>query len=406
MPRKKTFRYLTFGSLYFTQGTILGFFAALNALYLLDNGLQMTDVGVFGLIALLPFILKIGLGILSDRVNLFGMGHRKPYIFIGLGIQFLCLVAAPFIDPGAYFWGYVAIAFTMQLGMALYDTCTDGLALDTTPVEEQGTIQSFMVGGRAVGSIAAASVVGFLAENVSWLSVFWVLAVLTLIPIPFMVFVREEKRAVEKRFDWSAFQAFNKRTYLAGALGLVMFMIILGANQLVNPYLEAEFGISLTSAGMITSLWGLGVVGGSLIGGWLMRKYQPRQALMAGVLLLSTSLVTLSFLVTPRLGLPLAIGLVIFFGIAYGAYQTEYFAVAMRFVDPRIAASMYAILMAFTNVGQGIGMYLSGTLADLTGFSLTFLILFGINLLLLPFIPLVFNKQNPAREMVVENLSD
>lgn len=44
MPQNKTVRYLTFGSLYFTQGTILGFFAALNALYLLDNGLQMTDV--------------------------------------------------------------------------------------------------------------------------------------------------------------------------------------------------------------------------------------------------------------------------------------------------------------------------------------------------------------------------
>ncbi len=39
-----------------------------------------------------------------------------------------------------------AIAFIMQLGMALYDTCTDGLALDTTPEEEQGTIQGFMVG--------------------------------------------------------------------------------------------------------------------------------------------------------------------------------------------------------------------------------------------------------------------
>jgi len=406
MPHKKTFRYLTFGSLYFTQGTILGFFAALNALYLLDNGLQMTDVGIFGFIALLPFILKIGLGILSDRVNLLGMGHRKPYIFIGLAVQFLCLVAAPFIDPGNYFWGYVAIAFTMQLGMALYDTCTDGLALDTTPVEEQGTIQAFMVGGRAVGSIAAASVVGFLAENVSWLSVFWVLAALTLIPIPFMLFVREEKRTVEKRFDWSAFKAFNKSTYLAGILGLVMFMIILGANQLVNPYLEAEFGISLTSAGMITSLWGVGVVGGSLVGGWLMRKFQPRRALMAGILLLSVSLLTLSFFVTPQLGLPLAISLVVFFGIAYGAYQTEYFAVAMRFVDPRIAASMYAILMAFTNVGQGIGMYLSGTLSDLTGFSLTFLILFGINILLLPFLPVVFRKETSSPGLIAENFSD
>ncbi len=401
MPQKKRgLRYFTFGSLYFTQGTILGFFAALNALYLLDNGLQMTDVGVFGFIALLPFVLKIGLGILSDRVNLFQMGHRKPYIFIGLIIQFICLLIAPFINPGTHFWGYVAVAFTMQMGMALYDTCTDGLALDTTPEKEQGTIQGFMVGGRAVGSIVAASVVGFLAENVSWLSVFWVLAGLTLIPIPFIIFIRESTRTTEKRFDWQAFKAFNKQTFIAAGLGLVMFMIILGANQLINPYLEAQFGISLTAAGMITSLWGLGVVGGSLVGGWLMRKFQPKRALSAGVFLLSASLLTLAFLIMPNLGLELAIGLVIFFGVAYGTYQTEYFAVAMRFVDARIAASMYAILMAFTNVGQGIGMYLSGALTDGVGFRATFLILLGLNLLIFPFLSLVFKKKRRPVESI------
>ncbi|MEA3325692.1 MAG: MFS transporter [Chloroflexota bacterium] len=400
--KTKFVRYITFGSLYFTQGTIQGFFAALNALYLLDNGLQMTDVGVFGFIALLPFVLKIGLGILSDRVNLFGMGHRKPYIFIGLTVQFLCLVAAPFIDPGLHFWGYVAMAFIMQLGLALYDTCTDGLALDTTPVEEHSTIQGFMVGGRAVGAIVAASVVGFLAENVSWLSVFWVLAALTILPVPLMFFVREEKRKVEKRFDWSAFKAFNGKTFMAGGLGLLMFMIILGANQLVNPYLEKQFGISLSTAGLITSIWSAGIVGGSFIGGWLMRKCQAKRALLISVVLLSVSLLTLAFLIAPQFGLPLAIALVLFFGIAYGAYQTEYFAVAMRFVDPRIAASMYAILMAFTNVGQGIGMYLSGILADMAGFSPTFLILFGVNLLILPLLPLVFSKK--ARKQNPENM--
>jgi predicted MFS family arabinose efflux permease len=71
----------------------------------------------------------------------------------------------------------------------------------------------------------------------------------------------------------------------------------------------------------------------------------------------------------------------------------------MRFVDPRIAASMYAILMAFTNVGQGIGMFLSGALAESTGFSTTFLILLGINLLLLPMLSLVFKgKAAPATQ--------
>ena len=398
MTRHKFLRYLTFGSLYFTQGTILGFFAALNALYLLDNGLDMTDVGIFGFIALIPFILKIGLGILSDRVNLFGMGHRKPYIFIGLAVQLICLFIAPFINPGANFWGYVTIAFIMQLGMALYDTCTDGLALDTTPEEEQSTIQGFMVGGRAVGSIVSASVVGFLAENVSWLAVFWLLAVLTLLPAPLVAFLKESIRTAEKRFEWAAFKAFNKTTYLAGGLGLVMFLIILGANQLVNPYLTETFDINLSAAGMITSLWSVGVVGGSFVGGWLMKKYQPKRALVIGVFLLCITLLTLAFLVVPQSGLTVAIVVVVFFGVAYGTYQTQYFAVAMRFVDSRIAASMYAILMAFTNIGQGIGMYLSGALSDWVGFSTTFLILTGLNILILPLLTLVFKTKQKSVE--------
>jgi PAT family beta-lactamase induction signal transducer AmpG len=183
-------------------------------------------------------------------------------------------------------------------------------------------------------------------------------------------------------------------------MGLLMFVIILGANQLINPYLESQFGISLSEAGMITSLWSLGIVGGSFLGGWLMRKYQPKRALVIGVLLLSLSLLTLAFLLTSQYGLTFGIFLVILFGVAYGTYQTQYFAAAMRFVDPRIAASMYAILMAFTNIGQGIGMYLSGALADLAGFSTTFMILIGLNLLILPLISLVFNKQATAPETI------
>ncbi|MBG0771196.1 MAG: MFS transporter, partial [Anaerolineaceae bacterium] len=332
------------------------------------------------------------------RVNLFGLGHRKPYIIIGLIVQLLCLVATPFIDPGQYFWGYVAMAFTLQMGMALYDTCTDGFALDTTPEEEQSTIQGFMVGGRAIGVIIAASVVGLLAENVSWQAVFWTLAALTLLPAPLVLTIREKARDVEKRFNWAAFKAFDGKTFLAAGLGTMMFVIILGINQLVNPFLEQQFGITLTAAGFITSLWGVGVIGGSLVGGWLLRRYPVKPGLSIAVLILSLAILGIAFLIVPQLGLPLAVGMVIFFGVAYGTYQTEYFAVAMRLVDARIAASMYAILMAFTNIGQGIGMYLSGALADKLGYQVTFLILLGLNLLLLPFIQVVFKSKTVEAE--------
>ena len=190
IPQSKSTRFTMFALLYFTQGTILGYFASLNALYMLENGLDMADVGIFSTIALIPFIIKILFGILSDRYNLFGLGHRKPYIFIGLLVQFACLIAVANINPGKSYWLFVGLAFLLQLGMAFYDTCTDGLALDITPENEKGILQGFMVGGRSVGVIVAASVAGLIAQHLSWQGVFYFLAILTLVPIPFLFFIK------------------------------------------------------------------------------------------------------------------------------------------------------------------------------------------------------------------------
>lgn len=394
MPKSKTIRLILFASLYFTQGTILGYFSSLNALYLLDNGLTMTDVGIFSAIALIPFVLKIFLGMLSDRVNLFGRGHRVPYILIGLAVQLICLLAVPMLNPARQYWLFVALAFLLQLGMAFYDTCTDGLALDTTPVDEQGQIQAFMVGGRAVGTIVAASLVGLLAQHVSWSAVFWSLALLTLLPLPFVLLVREPERKSDERFDWKAFAAFKRWPVIAvGLAGLVVFLVIVGAQQQVNPFLTEELGVSLSQIGMITSLWGVGIVLGSMIASALMKKLPVKKAFLLMVASITVSLAALSIFVRARFGLELAIGLVILYGIAYGLGQTITFALCMRVVDSRIAASMFAILMAFTNVGQGIGLALSGALADAAGFRVTLLVFAFLPFIALPLFPTLFRQE-------------
>ncbi len=128
----KTYRYTIFGLLYFIQGAIMSFFTGFNALYLISFGVSMKRVGLVGLIGMMPFVLKIFLGILSDRVNLFGRGYRKPYILIGVAVQAIALVLVPLIDPGMNFGLYALLGFILMTGMALYDTATDGLALDTT----------------------------------------------------------------------------------------------------------------------------------------------------------------------------------------------------------------------------------------------------------------------------------
>jgi PAT family beta-lactamase induction signal transducer AmpG len=389
MHRNKTLRYAMFASLYFTQGTILSYFTALNALFLLSRGLTMTDVGIFAAIALIPFVIKIFLGMLSDRVNLLNLGHRKPYILIGLLVQTLCLIVVPFIDPAKYYWGFVAVAFVLQMGMALYDTCTDGLALDTTPTREQGTIQGFMVGGRAVAVVVTASLVGLLAQYVSWTAVFWTLALFTLIPIPMVLTTREADRKSDDQFDWSAFAAFKQKTVIFLAiLGFLFFFIIAGANQLVNPFLQESFGISLSMAGYYTTIWGLGVVLGATFGGRIYRKIGMRNATLGAMFTGFVGVLALAFTGSAAMAWPL----VALFGLAYGTQQTVYFALAMKYTVPSIAASMFAILMAVTNIGQGAGMAVSGMLVDATGFRITLVILGILNFLALPLLPKIFGQ--------------
>jgi PAT family beta-lactamase induction signal transducer AmpG len=335
-------------------------------------------------------VVKIGYGMLSDRVNLLGMGHRKPYILIGLAVQIGCLIVAPFVDPGTRYWGFVALAFILQMGMALYDTCTDGLALDTVPEPEQGPIQGIMVGGRALGVVVTASAVGLLAQEVSWLAVFWLLALFTLLPIPLVLGVREAPRPVERTFQWGAFAAFRRRTVVAiAALGFVFFLIIAGVNQNVNPFLEETFDIPLSTAGLLTTVWGLGTVLGGAVGGSLIRRFGQRAAVWVTLALALVSILTLA--VTGSLAL--AWPVVILFGLAYGTCQAVYYSLAMNATDARIAASMFSILMAAVNVAQGAGMALSGLLADKIGFRWTFAVFAALNLLVVPIAPVAFSTQ-------------
>lgn len=387
---KKNTRYALFATLYLAQGAIMSYFTSLNALYLQTYGLGMDKVGLIGTIAMIPFVLKIFFGLLSDKVNFFHFGHRKPYILIGLLIQIVCLLIVPFINPAQNFGLFALTAFVLMAGMALYDTCTDGLALDTTEPEDVGKIQGIMVAGRALGMVLISAILGLLVDKFSWSAGFLSLAVLTAIPIPMVLGIKEAEKPVEKQFNWSAFKEFKKFSIIAlGLLGALYSLVINGTSQLVNPFLESKFAISYTQAGMVASLLGIGIVVGSLGGGRLVDKLGQKRAvqLSLGVTLAAVGVLTL--ISTPTI----AWVLVFIFGIAFGLYETVYFAIAMRETNERIAATMFSILMAVANIGTGIGLGLSGAMAEGFGYPITFIILALLNLLALPLLPAIFGKQ-------------
>ena len=389
----KTYRYIIFGLLYLIQGAILSFFTGFNGIYLLSFGASMSQVGLIGLIGMLPFVLKIFLGILSDRVSPLGLGYRKPYILIGVVIQAVSLVVVPLINPGTNFSLYALLGFVLITGMALYDTATDGLALDTTPEEEQGTIQGLMVGGRALGVTVISVFFGFFASAFSWRVAFWSLAVLSAAVLVLAFFIKEAAERERPEFEWSAFKALGRvEVFSLAILGALYSFIINAAAEIMNPFFESKFTITAFTAGMYSAVWGLGIIIGGVLGGRGTDKLGHRKSVWLAMILSFISI--LLFLVVPNGQVAFLIALA--FGFAFGFYETVYFATSMARTDPRIAASMFSILMAIANIGTGIGLAVTGALVDSAGYPVTFLIVAGLNLLALPLIPIVFKGKRTA----------
>ncbi|MEA3342301.1 MAG: MFS transporter, partial [Chloroflexota bacterium] len=336
-------RLALFGAIYFVEGAVLTYFSTFNVIYLRTFDISFTRIGIVGGITLIPFVLKIFIGLLSDRVNLAGLGHRKPYIVLGLVLQSLAFLLIPLISPVDQFPLLIVACLLAALGMSTYDTCTDGLSIDTTPEDERGMVQGVMVGGRALSAIVTAAGIGFLSQRDLWSVVFIAIGGLGLLIIPLALAAREPKeRPPEKEFSRAAFRSLLDWGFLLFLLlGIVYPLALYSANGMIGAFLNEEMGVTLERVGLYMAIFGVGAVIGGLAGGPLMSRIGRRTSITAALLL--TSAVTFCLVVIPSAGI--AWPIVFFFGVAFGYYETVYMAVGMDFSDPRIAAFMFAFIM-------------------------------------------------------------
>ena len=386
--RQRILRLALFATVYFVEGAMLTYFSAFNVLYLRSFDLSYSLIGIVGGVTLIPFVLKIFIGYLSDRVPLFKIGHRKPYILLGLILQTAAFLVLPFILPSEQFGLYLALVILAALGMSTYDTTTDGLSIDTTPEEDRGLVQGLMVGGRALSAVVTAALMGLFSEKGQWSFIFYMIAVIGLIALGLAVFVKDTaERSSETRYSKEAFKSFKNKAFLLFLLlGIIYPLALYSTQGMVSAFLNEGLGISLGTVGLYTSVFGIGTILGGVIGGPLMKKVGERASVLTALIV--TAVVTFVLAVTPSAGLMWAV--VFLFGFAFGYYETVYFAMGMDFSDPRIAAFMFSIIMAVGNIGIGLGQPLAGALVDGLGFRPMFAIFGAVHLVALPVVFAIF----------------
>lgn len=388
--QSRRFLFLLFGAIYFVQGVITSYQLNFFKPHMSSAGIDANRIALVASLALLPFIIKLLYGLVSDRFNLFGRGHRLPYMIIGVLLCGLAFFVAYFIDPSLDFGILATMVLSATFAMALFDTTADAFAIEVIPAEDYSRVQSFMAGGRAAGLIILSFVFGLLAERFGFAVIFLVIAATMAFPLLMLLQLRENTlHTKQQEFDWRAFGVMLRPSYVLFAVFLILsWFAFQGIDGLVTFYMSRDLEASEITLGAYGTLKGVGMVIGAVGMSVIAVRFGLKAAALTTLILVSIGGAALSFLTD----LNLLLGFGVVWGVVAGLQWTVYAALAMGVTDLRIAGSMFALFQTMANIGIAAGEGVATSLSNNIGFVGVFRLLAVVSLLLIPLFLLAMRR--------------
>ena len=198
-------RIFTFCALYFAQGIPWGFMLLTLPSYLLDTYGEFfgdDEIGRLKAIILIPWSFKLIWAPIMDSFTIRSMGRRRPWI-IGaeLLMAFTLLGLIGLGDLSNQLRALLLMYFVHNCFASLQDVCTDAMAVDLLPANEQGQLNGLMWGSKLVGKAGGAWVLSYV---INWGGIEACVAVqVTLLLLIILVPLYVLERPGERRFPWS-----------------------------------------------------------------------------------------------------------------------------------------------------------------------------------------------------------
>ena len=353
--------------LYFVQGVALAYFTGFQKRYLMSAGVSGDRIAWISGLVIAPFILKPFLGLIADSLAI----RRKPAIALGLGLAALAFGSAAMVNPASEFYLFSALMITASVGVAIFDTVSDALAVDAFSESEFGPLQSAMLTGKSVGLILFSIVFGVLIDSVGYENVFAFLCLAMFVPFTIWKSVASVPR--KRQFEWSAFRVLIKDYVAALAVFGVIYSIPSFGVSGLFAYYFSTLGYSAAEGGRFEALKSIGAVVGAISFAALVRRFDLRKIAVAATLAAVAIRAGFTWSVSAwYLGCSVAL-----FGVVWALRETIYMTLAMKITQPAIAATMFSLLMAFSNLGTSIGEGWATAAAGRSGFAYAF-VLFGL----------------------------
>jgi len=364
----KRFRYLLFGSLYFSEGLYQGLIVLVTPIYLLDKGVPLPIVTLIVGIGYLPWGLKFIWGGVIDYYNKYG---RKKFAMAGTIFGAIGFFALSVIDQFFSVLFFAFFLFIGYTGIGFLDSATDAWAIDISKKEDRGKINSSMNIGNWMGQYLGALVIIIIGAVFGYNISFMITGVIILILAGVPYFVKYERKIEKLRLRSLIKQEFKKRE--TRLTTLYFFIIVLQHflyGALIVAYLKIALNLDNYYIGFIYAFWLVVVIPGSIVGGLLADKYGRKFPLYIFLIALMISSITPIFFSNFYL-IILIFSMVLFF--MNGVIASNW-AMIMDIINPKISASEHEIICSIVNFGGIVIASATGTLIVLAGFNNLFLL--------------------------------
>ncbi|MCK4332389.1 MAG: MFS transporter [Thermoplasmatales archaeon] len=387
ITKRSYLKYFLFASLYFSEGLIWSISSVIILVFLVEEGISTSMVTLVAGIVNLPWILKFVWGPITDYFIKFG---RKRFILMGGLLAAAGLFIVVFIDPLVALVPFSIILFISHVGVGFLDVSADAWAIEISREEERGKINGAMFAGLFLGFAVGALLFSFIAQTIGYKFSFLAASLLVILIIIFPLFVKEI-RTTNKRQQVAKLliSEFKKKTTKLVALFSPLVHINIGILMFVLPlYMKIELQLEIAQIGLITAVFPIMMIIGSIVGGVLTDKFGRKIVISVFI---GASIVFSAALIFADTWQILAVlfGII---GLLHGCYNSAIMALFMDVTNPRIGATQFSILTSLANVGEiGIGNTFSGAMISALGFTRTFLYsawFFGPALLVLYYIRL------------------
>jgi len=393
---------------------------------------------IVGTIATLPWIIKLIVGVLSDKYGSKKYGRRFPYIvgfgtFGGIGF---CIMGS-FLPSDESIYTYLAIyLFIIMVGIAFADTAVDGLILDITPKENLGNIQGLTWALRLIGMIVGGAILGMIFMILNMIPIlFIIIGILMILACILPYYVEELPVEKVKKIGHDVLSIFTRRKnykvmlfVLTGAitqrliLNFLIFLILISMGILDVD----ETVVSITSGSAVDFLgWysvfffvnGGGTIIGSIIAGKFADRNRKKAISIAYVVYIPFVLLTLiPFLLTSDYLAAMILGFIFIglFGMIESARSVAGSTIRgdiVRKEYPNLKGTYYSILVSCVNAGFALGSLLGAILIILfalyfTSFYILYLIIAIVCALFLTTAYLLFRLIDPADYELQKNISE